>query len=361
MSTTFASLRPEKGQERSTRANPLKVKSQIEQAKNFPLFFALGVGAYLILVFCGFLGLRQLLPDRIAFNILGHSVVRDGLHSHLYFKFLVLSLIVPGMLLIELGIVGWANSSLRRLVVGRTRSGTTDLTYFIIDQTPLMSGLTFVASLGAVLVSASVLHGLIRRLTGLDLSLAWAPAVGQLPVYFLAYSFFDYWSHRLDHSRWFWPLHRFHHAMDDFCIISSVRVHPAAFTRIVQQAAPAALVGASPEIVVELSFILIIFRYMLHSRIDSNFGWIGRYLVQSPTHHRLHHSLEAGPSAGHFSLLPVWDHLFGTWRGEATQSLPIGVDTPYRHGAWLVPDLWRDYREFWAGLVPTRRKQSASS
>ncbi len=52
--------------------------------------------------------------------------------------------------------------------------------------------------------------------------------------------------------------------------------------------------------------------------------------------------------------MPLWDRLFGTWGGQVAADLPIGVDTPYRHGAWVAPDLWRDYREFWAGLLAGR-------
>ena len=52
----------------------------------------------------------------------------------------------------------------------------------------------------------------------------------------------------------------------------------------------------------------------------------------------------------HFSLLPIWDHLFGTWRGGGSQRIAIGVDDSYRHGFWVLPDLWRDYREFITGL-----------
>jgi len=30
------------------------------------------------------------------------------------------------------------------------------------------------------------------------------------------------------------------------------------------------------------------------------------------------------------------------------------VDTPYRQGFWLAPDLLRDYCDFWKGLVGRR-------
>jgi sterol desaturase/sphingolipid hydroxylase (fatty acid hydroxylase superfamily) len=94
--------------------------------------------------------------------------------------------------------------------------------------------------------------------------------------------------------------------------------------------------------------------FLIHSRIDSNWGWFGRWVIQSPNHHRRHHKLDMSELTGHFAMAPIWDHLFGTWRGEADQTTPIGVDTPYRHGLWIVPDVLRDYAHLWKGFVGLR-------
>jgi sterol desaturase/sphingolipid hydroxylase (fatty acid hydroxylase superfamily) len=108
---------------------------------------------------------------------------------------------------------------------------------------------------------------------------------------------------------------------------------------------------------VTVNVMVIALGFLIHSKIDSNFGWVGRYIIQSPQHHRLHHQLDyTTVPTGHFGMAPVWDHLFGTWRGECDQTLVIGVETPYRHGFWLGPDLVRDYADFWKGwaLLPAR-------
>ena len=113
-----------------------------------------------------------------------------------------------------------------------------------------------------------------------------------------------------------------------------------------------ALLDASPRVVVDVGLAIVVLRYVIHSRINSNWGWVGRYLLQSPVHHRLHHILDATEPTGHFSLVPLWDRVFGTWRGDTDQSLVIGVSTPYRHGLWLVPrDMWRDYCDFVQGIA----------
>ena len=93
-------------------------------------------------------------------------------------------------------------------------------------------------------------------------------------------------------------------------------------------------------------------RYRFADQLD--FGFVGHWLLQSPVHHRLHHVLDMSRATGHFGLCPLWDRLFGTWReefaGSVDQSLAVGVATPYRHDAWLVADMWRDYADFWKGV-----------
>ena len=54
----------------------------------------------------------------------------------------------------------------------------------------------------------------------------WAIIVSSVIFYFVS-TFIGYWQHRLMHWRWFWQLHRFHHATPDFNILSNFRANPA--------------------------------------------------------------------------------------------------------------------------------------
>ncbi|MFV4677350.1 sterol desaturase family protein, partial [Mycobacterium tuberculosis] len=111
----------------------------------------------------------------------------------------------------------------------------------------------------------------------------------QLPLYFALYTFFDYWTHRIDHGRYFWPLHRYHHAAEDFCVVNSERQHPAQFVGIFIINLPLAVLGANPTVMIYVNVLVSTIGLLIHSRIDSNWGWFGRWVIQSPTHHRLHH------------------------------------------------------------------------
>ena len=320
-----------------------------------------GFAAYLILVAWAWWGVTHALPDRLSFSLMGHGIQAAELHRRITTKGLVLALILPVIFLTEMSFVGWSASSIRHLIVRRTPSSMTDLAVFLLWQTPLMTLLAVIMSLGVAMISGAALHEMLRRTTGLDLSVAGAPIFLQVLTLFVVYSFLDYWNHRLDHTAWFWPLHRFHHAADDFDVLNSARTHPAAFTGVINTVLPAALLSAAPSAVVDVALFVMGLRYVIHSRIDSNFGWIGQTLLQSPNHHRRHHSLDTTEPTGHFSLVPIWDHLFGTWRGDADQSLPIGVAKPYRHGLWVVPDMLSDYADFWKGLVGAREPARASA
>ncbi|HXZ45827.1 MAG TPA: sterol desaturase family protein, partial [Pseudolabrys sp.] len=221
-------------------------------------------------------------------------------------------------------------------------------------QTHVMNFCRVLLTFGIALLSGVWLHDRLQNLTGFDLTLRNAPAPVVYVGYFLLFTFFDYWAHRLDHTRYFWPLHRYHHSAEDFFIITSDRGHPGNFSATIATTVPLGVFNVPPEVAFWIYIVVGAEHLVIHSRIGSDFGWIGRYIVQSPVHHRLHHALDATEPTGHFGLIPLWDHLFGTWRGGGSQRIAIGVSDSYRHGIWVATDLWRDYREFLAGILGRR-------
>ena len=296
-------------------------------------------------------GLENVLPDQLHVAVFEYAFTLREVHRRIVSDGLVF-LLLPTILWIECLVVGWAGSSARQLLFARRASNKTDLAIFLMGQGHLTDLAGRVLTLGASMLSGGWIHDRLSAALGFPLTLVPAslPMAVQIAAYFGVYSFFDYWTHRLDHSRYFWPLHRYHHSADDFCVVTATRQHPAAFTGIFFVNIPMAILGASPAAMIYVNVLVISLGFLIHSRIDTNFGWVGRWIIQSPNHHRLHHVLDISEQpAGHFAMAPIWDHLFGTWRGEADQSLAIGVDTAYRHGFWVAPDLARDYGHFWKG------------
>ena len=254
----------------------------------------------------------------------------------------------------EMLIVGWPNSSLRHLLLARTPSSRSDLIVFLLWQCHVMGALQVLLTFGAALLSGLWVHDWLLARFGFDLSLGAMPAPIAFAGYWLLFTFFDYWTHRLDHTRYFWPSHRYHHSAEEFYVITSNRGTPGVITATLTSTIPLGILGMPPSTAFWIYILVGTHHLVIHSRIDSDFGWAGRYLLQSPVHHRLHHIRDMSMPTAHFSLLPVWDHLFGTWRGGGSQRIAIGVDASYRHGFWVLPDLWRDYREFITGFLPAR-------
>ena len=310
-------------------------------------------------VYAGFVVLawrlsQVLLPDQLSVSLAGHALHLKNIHDKIASNGITVLCLLPTALWLEFMFVGWRGSSLRSLLVGPTASIRTDIVYFLASQAHLIDLAAKIMMLGVSMISGLVIRDWLRATFGISIDAGALPLAAQIAIYFLVYTFFDYWTHRIDHTRYFWPLHRYHHAAHDFCVINAVREHPAAFVSVFLINLPMAILGATPQVMIYVNVVTAALGFVIHSRIDSNFGWFGRYLLQSPNHHRLHHKLDMSHPTGHYGMAPIWDHLFGTWYGEADQTLVIGVETPYRHGLWIGADLLRDYVDFWKGFFRRR-------
>lgn len=289
-------------------------------------------------------------PDAVLVSVSGHAVTVAQFHE-IFFRYSVLGLVVvPAVLLLEVLSVGWAASSLRALCRQGNASGRSDLVCFVLVHLRAMRPLQILLTFGFALVSGELVRATIGTWLGLPLDGVVLPPPLQYVGYFLLYTLLDYLAHRVDHSDLFWPIHRFHHAADSFHVVTADRGHPAsAFTQSALKVFPMIALGVPLDAMIDLGMLTVAINYLNHSRIDWDFGWFGRYVIQSPRHHRLHHAY-AMLEPCNFSLCPLWDRLGGTWRDTPEGPIAIGTTEPYRHGAFIVPDLLRDYGAFLAGF-----------
>lgn len=333
---------------------PRRPDTQSGTGRHFPRgLMAAAFLAYATVLAAAWWALTILMPDQLTIHAAGHVLGLHQLHDKILGNAALMLVLLPSALWLECLVVGWKASSARALLTP-TGSMKTDIMFLLLDQAHVMGVLGRVMMLGASVISGEALRGWIASRTGFAIDPSALPLAVQVVVYFIAYSFFDYWAHRLGHTRLFWPLHRYHHAAEDFCVINGARSHPAGFVGIFLLNIPMPLLGATAQAMIWVNVIVIALGFLIHSRVESGWGWLGRYLVQSPLHHRLHHKLDMSTPTGFFSMMPVWDHLFGGWSERRDAGIAIGVDTAYRHGFWLAPDLLRDYCDFWKGLVGKR-------
>ena len=192
----------------------------------------------------------------------------------------------------------------------------------------------FGCELGLVL-AAGVL-ALIERGTALWLPkgcrwwpLAWAmPA--QLVLGLVAGECGGYWQHRLFHRvPALWRFHALHHSGTRMSFLKTGRFHAVDFAAyIVAVDFPAALTGASPELLAWLGLAINVLGLAQHANVGlPTPRWLDS-LVATPAVHRLHHSRERAAGNANFGTnVMLLDHLFGTFRAPTDEApATVGIE-----------------------------------
>ena len=292
---------------------------------------------------------KTIIGNEIELSLFGLTKTVHNIHERIANVGILLFLLFPICMAIEVIIVGWKKSSIYRLLFARTKSMELDAACLLLSAGQITSVINLILTFGLATIVGKLFAGFLANY-GIVSPLSKLPIYAQIPVFYVIYTFFDYWTHRIAHARIFWPFHRFHHSAEDFVMITTMRQHPADFLGIFIINLPMAAFGASTSAMIWVMLLVQIVGIFQHSNINSDYGFIGKYLIQSPNHHRKHHILDLSEPVGHFALMPLWDRLFGTLAGTSSPDLIIGVDKPYRQGFEYFIDVLRDYSDFWRGL-----------
>lgn len=267
--------------------------------------------------------------------------------------------------LIELLLLGWVGSSLEALWKARS-SMKLDVVATLVMELP-HKYFDYILSLGLLYIIGT---RLLPHASGISVA-HWLPSWGlQAGCALLLSSLVNYWIHRLQHSiPALWALHKFHHSADRLAILtafrstkldgalgSALRVFPIALLSVPVAAKPT---SASPWYVLAAIYFLFVAltrlnSFLIHSNLDLDYGWVGRWLLVSPRMHRIHHSDSPDYHNRNFSFdLVLWDRVFGTYvLSDTAAQLSVGlIDNPFNSGNSLKGVL-RDYFlttyiEFW--------------
>jgi sterol desaturase/sphingolipid hydroxylase (fatty acid hydroxylase superfamily) len=160
------------------------------------------------------------------------------------------------------------------------------------------------------------------------------PAPLEVAVAVVALDLTIYLQHRVLHRLpWLWRAHRVHHSDIAFDVTLGVRFHPfeIALSQSIKLAAISAL-GAPPLAVLLFEALLQCGSLFTHAdlalppRVDGALRW----LIVTPSMHRVHHSVTQDESDSNFGFnLVWWDRLFGTYRTAPRQpqrTMAIGLD-----------------------------------
>jgi sterol desaturase/sphingolipid hydroxylase (fatty acid hydroxylase superfamily) len=276
------------------------------------------------------------------------------------------------LMTIEVLFRDWDKTAMYRVFVRRSNSARIDVICYLLQYAGIAVLLEMLLTLGVSIGAARLADVATERLDWARITL---PSDGILQiafsfvVYWLAFHFVGYWVHRVWHTPLFWHVHRLHHSASEMNFITILRIHPAeTFVRILFFISPMTFLKVSDSVLLMSLVANTFVNFCLHSELDWNLGWVGRWLVGTPAVHRLHHSRDEEHRNKNFSNCPLWDRMFGTWYDGDKKPSAYGVcvngvpDCGYDQQP--VKQLLRDtltfYRELVALLLLPFRKTRSS-
>lgn len=209
---------------------------------------------------------------------------------------------------IEILICGWSHSSLYLLLFPKKEERKSVLWEWV-------ALVVEVFGLGAIMLGIFILwekpiYNFLQKEFGLEL---WpGPQTFLFGLgFYIIYDFLSYWFHRAEHKfSLLWNGHQFHHSATVITTVTNDRDHPVRsvlhFKKILFL-----VFGVYVFNIYVMQFRFLMNR-LAHSRIDTNYGWFGRYIV-SPRYHHSHHDIN-GMRYNYAEMFVIWDHLFKTYR-----------------------------------------------
>ena len=280
-----------------------------------------------------------------------------------------IGILVAFVLIVDAFFLGWKQSSLFRLIFNRKKTAIVDSVYFAFMLLNLTAFIEIAFTLGISIEYS-------KFITWISSQYGWSritlPSDGVIEIaaglalYWLMVSFVQYWGHRLMHTPMFWHLHRFHHAATELNALTAFRIHPLepVILRPLALVSPLIFFNIPSRILLVYFIVGSITDLLAHSQLPWGYGWIGRWLIQSPRVHQVHHSIEDEHRDLHFSICPLWDHLFGTWYKGTKEPSKFGIpDNGYevRPLTQFVVDAWIFYRNIARWICSPLQRLKTSS
>lgn len=259
------------------------------------------------------------------------------------------------ILLLELIVLGWEKCSLRALI-RPSKSAVNDMFLWALSISQIWVILSYMITANMFIkVRPKVRDAL--GIEGTVFPLIENPIL-QLALYMLFIDFISYVFHYFMHRiPTFWHFHKVHHSATEFNGITSERAHPVETNLIAEVVftIPFAFMGFP---LMDMSVYVGARHFMAmvhHSRLEWDWGWVGKYILVSPQYHRIHHSNRPEHYNKNLAVLfSFWDHLFGTFCGDRIGLEELGVTENNYNKKHAVHDLSLAFREAWYAHLPKR-------
>jgi sterol desaturase/sphingolipid hydroxylase (fatty acid hydroxylase superfamily) len=311
----------------------------------------------------GMTAVQQLLFSDASLHKIGQRLWSYFIDHHLLGQPMLVTLGALLVMACEVPLRGWQQSALYRLFVRRSMSARIDLVFWALQTLGLAAIIEMVFTLGISYGGEHLAQIVQQRVDWYRFPL---PGDGPVEIAFsfvafwIVSGFFGYWVHRIYHGRAFWRVHRFHHAAEELNFVTALRLHPVeSLTRVLLPLSPLTFMHVPDSVLVLSVFAGSFINYCQHSEVDSDWGWVGRWIFGGPKVHQFHHSIDDEHRDVNFGNCPLWDHLFGTWYGGVNAPSAYGtIDHAYNEhpGRQFSRDALDCYRLIGAWLVTPLRK-----
>ena len=190
-----------------------------------------------------------------------------------------------------------------------------------------------------------------------------APVIVPALVALVVADFLDYWSHRIRHVSFLWPMHAVHHSDTKMHYLSWYRAH--IIEMVVIQGGYVLLatwMGASPSAVMGVVLFRAFHQQYVHMNVDWTHGPL-KWVLASPRFHRWHHADHREAWDKNFSsVFPIWDRLFGTYYCPGPCDAPLGFPgNPGENFVQLMIFPFKEWGRMLASQVGRLGPQKASS
>jgi len=155
------------------------------------------------------------------------------------------------------------------------------------------------------------------------------PLAARVSAYFILADLGHYWVHRLTHTKYVWPVHKWHHSPTYMYWLGGVRTTiPDFFLVNTPYFVAYQLLYISPWwMATAMAVSSILQNDWMHMNVTWRSTWL-EWIIVTPRYHHIHHSDDSQFYMKNLaSLFTVWDRLFGTYvdPDKVTTNLSFGT------------------------------------
>lgn len=244
----------------------------------------------------------------------------DSNYLKIYFTPLIYAISLIIMFLVEYIILGWKNSSLKSILNISNPTCRVDIFYIWVKLSGIMNVCFNLFFFGFGFFFLKQIENIsLFKIDNIFL---------QFSTAIIMISFIEYVYHRICHNKFFWELHKIHHAAEEMNIFTASREHPIVVSiTIILISIPIALFGVDPYIAITCKMLLGGYNLMLHSKVYILPNFFKIFFITTKDHHVHHSTLSEHFNRNFGNLFNFWDKFFGTYYDSSKlDKIEIGID-----------------------------------